>query len=153
MIGACGGLRSDVGDLLPSTRDRFRNYIVSGAEHVAVGREFEKVQEPIHRCVVRFHTAIGEDVLYGNATLDEGAGYQQGSMAVQGVFLGTHENDAPLVGCADYPAYAVIEEISSGEAVVQDSSIRVVTGSVGRTSAQLSAKEDVVDASSFQGPT
>jgi hypothetical protein len=52
---------------------------------------------------VTFQAAVGQDVKDLDSLLDQGAGHQQRSMAIQRIFLRAHQGELVIVGCSNDP--------------------------------------------------
>lgn len=71
-------------------RDRLGDRLLAWAEEV-VGVDAVPGQQPRHRLRLGFQPAVGVDVADGGAAFVEGAGDEQGAVAIQRFLLGAHD--------------------------------------------------------------
>ena len=87
---------------------------------------------------------------HGHAALRQGSGNQQGAVAFERLFFGTHEGKTAILGVANDAPDAVIERVGVRDPFVLDSPVGVVARAVGRPAAKCFSQERIADSHVLQ---
>jgi hypothetical protein len=150
MREAAGPLVFDIRDFVFADRARGVDELGWVGEQVSTC-EASFLDQPGHRLLVGFESAVREDMGDGGASFLQRTADQKRPVTVQRLFFGAHQRDAVALSARQHSLNTLIEQGGLSQQPVLDTAILVVARRVLAAGTQFLAKSYVADAAIIQG--